>query len=217
MKFKSFVILFALVALNSCIVKSLHPFYTKESIAFEKSFIGKWKDNKGDIWNVKSFQDMFNEDFVGEEKPSEEDLKTLEKIKHNYLVEYVSQGRKAFFMATPFKIKDQLLLNFTPYSHDDAGINSLLSSHLLNTHSVVKFDIVNNSEIDIKWLDEERIEDLLKTSKIRVKHEIIGIQEDFLLTANSTELYQFLEKYLASNIENKWKSSSEFKLKKLNV
>ncbi len=217
MKFKSFFIVFAVITLNSCIVKSLHPFYTKESIAFEKAFIGEWMDDKGGVWNVKSFQEVFNEDFGYGEKPSEEDLKILEKLKHNYLIEYVSKDRKAFFMATPFKIKEQLLLDFTPYSHDDAGINSLLSSHLLGTHSVVKFDIANNSEINIKWLDEERIEDLLKNSKIRIKHEIIGIQEDFLLTANSTELYQFLEKYLASNLEDKWKSSSKFKLKKKNA
>lgn len=211
------IILFSVLVLNSCIVKSLHPFYIQEAISFEEKFVGDWKDNKGAIWHVESFKAMFDKEFNSKNKPSKEDLAAFEKYKYNYYVEYTSNDKKAAFMATPFKVKNQLLLDFTPYIQDDTGLNSLLSSHLINAHSVVKFDMINNDNVDIKWLDENRIKDLFKNSKIRIKHETIGIQEDFLLTADSKELYEFLEKYLASSVENKWKSTSDKKLSRYNV
>ena len=37
-------LLLALLLFNSCIVKSLFPFYTQDTIYFEKKFIGNWEE-----------------------------------------------------------------------------------------------------------------------------------------------------------------------------
>lgn len=92
MKFKSVIIVIAFLVLNSCILKSLHPFYTKDSISFQQKFIGEWKDNKEGIWSVKSFHNIFNKEFNLKKTPSKEEQKELEKYKDSYIIEYLKSA-----------------------------------------------------------------------------------------------------------------------------
>jgi len=56
MKTRNFLLALSLLILSSCIVKSLHPFYTKKSIFFEKRLIGNWQDTKKGSWKVIQFK-----------------------------------------------------------------------------------------------------------------------------------------------------------------
>ena len=58
-------IIFTVIALmlSSCIVKSLYPFYTKDTISFEKKFLGIWKDKDPDNqWIIASIKDYWQEE-----------------------------------------------------------------------------------------------------------------------------------------------------------
>ena len=73
----------------------------------------------------------------------------------------------------------------------------------------------NNGQIEIRWLDEGKIEDLFKERKIKIQHETFGLlNENYLLTANSKELQKFIAKYMASNDAEKWETSTKFTLSK---
>jgi hypothetical protein len=215
MKIKNLTILFCLLLLTSCVVKSLHPFYTNETISFDESFIGNWKDSKNGIWKVISFKDeIMKENPI--KKMKKEDLILSEKYSASYYIERLYKGITVVYLVTPFKINNQKFLDFLPLEHQSNNDN-LLKIHTIYTHSLVKYDVQKNGEIEIRWLDEDKIEDLFKENKIKIKHEIIGaLDRTYLLTANSKELQKFVKKYMNSNDDGKWETSIKFTLSKIN-
>lgn len=234
MKTKNLIFAICLLLFTSCVVKSLHPFYTKETIYFDENFIGEWQDKKEGNWRVIRFGNMLfadnetnfdslftkgNLDFkikIRRKELTKEDKKLYSKYKNSYYIQREYKDKKIVFVATPFKINNQTFLDFLPLEHQD-DIDNLLESHSIYTHSLVKYDIKKNGEVEIKWLDEDKIEELFKQKNIKIKHEIVGVLDSkYLLTASSLELQKFIKKYMASNDDEKWNTSTKFTLTKTN-
>jgi hypothetical protein len=57
MKSFSLVLILALL-LSSCVVKSLHAFYTPDIVYFEQKFIGNWLDSEKANWTILPFKDV---------------------------------------------------------------------------------------------------------------------------------------------------------------
>lgn len=219
MKTKIITLLALVLLLNSCIVKSLHPFYTKNTISFEQRFIGNWEDNKKGKWEILSFKDELLKDskVTKASELSKEDLAAYNQYKDGYIVNYTEKDKKSIFLAIPFIINNQLFIDFTPLDFDIEQLNDLASLHLLPTHSLVKFDIINDDMISIKWFDQSKISELLESNKIKIKYEKVGIDDTYLLTASSEELEKFIAKYMSSKDENKWKTDIKFNLQRVDA
>ena len=216
MKTRSLILLCCLAIFSSCIVKSIQPFYIAGSTEYQEYLVGDWIDNKKASWTVVSFMQMFLEENKDWSKVSEEDKAAYEKYKDGYLITYTKKDSESVFMAMPFKIDEQLFMDFIPFDYEDIN-NDLVSQHLLRTHSVAKIDKLENDKLNITWLDEGRLTDLFEKDQLKLKYEIVGIDETFVLTATSEELYAFLKKYMKADIENKWDSSEKFTLTKANA
>ena len=216
MKIRNAILGTCLILLNSCVVKSLNPFYTKETISFDESFIGDWKDSKKGSWKVISFKDEMTKTSPVK-KMKKDELKIYQEYKDSYYIQRIFKGREVLFIATPFKINNQKFLDFFPLNHQNE-VDNLLESHSIYTHSLVKYNVQKNGEIEIRWLDEDKIEALFKERKIKIKHEAVGLlQENYLLTASSKELQKFIKKYMASNDAEKWNTSTKFTLSKIDA
>ncbi len=216
MKTRSLILLCLLAFFSSCIVKSIQPFYIAEATEYQKHLIGEWTDDKKATWTVVSFKDTFLEDNKDWTKVSDEDKVAYQKYKDGYFIIRTKNDNESVFMAMPFKIDEQLFMDFIPFDYEDIS-NDLVSQHLLRTHSVAKIDTLESNTLNITWLDESRLTDLFKKDKLKLKHEKVGIDESFILTATSKELYAFLKKYMKADIENKWESSEKFTLTKTNA
>tara|TARA_R110000868_G_C10960042_1_gene768435 strand:- start:5141 stop:5581 length:441 start_codon:yes stop_codon:yes gene_type:complete len=138
--------------------------------------------------------------------------------KNGYVVYFEKDSTKSSFLAMPFKINNQLFLDFTPIEdkESDDSKNDLYKLHLIETHTLAKFDALNDNEISIKWLSSKKLEQLLNEQRIKIEHEKVGFAETVLLTASSEELVKFIKKYMDSKDEDKWKTDVEFNLKKVN-
>jgi len=216
-KFFSVFIVLALL-FTSCVIKSLHAFYTKDILHFEKQFVGQWSDSEKGHWNVEPFKEVF----LVENHKTYADLDAEEKqmyddYKEGYAVYYEKDSTKTTFLAMPFLINNQLFLDFTPIEDReiDQAHNDLYKMHLMNTHSLAKLDFESSDSASIKWLDQDKIEALLKADKIKIKYEKVGFDQTILLTASSEELVKFIEKYMKSEDDDKWKTDIEFNLKRL--
>jgi hypothetical protein len=224
----------SMLLLASCVVKSLNPFHTRDTIYFDKNFIGEWEDSKKGNWKVIKFENVFlsdtkkdwepkfvngyleNEIEISKKNLSKEEKELYTSYKDSYYILREYKNSKVAFIATPFKINNQSFLDFIPVDTQD-NIDNLLESHSIYTHSLVKYDLRKNGEIEIRWLDEDKIENLFEQKKIKIKHEIIGMLNDkYLLTASSEELQKFVKKYMASDDSEKWKTSTKFTLNRLN-
>jgi len=217
MKTKGLILILTVSLFSSCIVKSLQPFYTKASLKFNEKLLGSWTDNKNGQWTIASVRDEFIKDRKEGIEFSEDDKKAFQNYKDGYIINYVKKDNEAGFIAMPFKIDQQYFLDFIPIEIDDEEINSLAAEHLLKTHSVAKLDFTKDDAVRLSWLSEEKITDLINANRMRLKHERIGPEEILLLSAKSEELYAFLEKYLSSNVEDKWKKSDMLTLVNTNA
>tara|TARA_R110001606_G_C15373617_1_gene649777 strand:+ start:186 stop:902 length:717 start_codon:yes stop_codon:yes gene_type:complete len=235
MKIKNTLLVITFILLlSSCVVKSLNPFYTKETISFDKNFIGEWIDSKKGNWKVVKFENVFlsntkknwepkfvngyldNEVEISKKSLSKEDKKLYAEYKDSYYLLREYKNKKVAFIATPFKINNQTFLDFIPVDTQE-DIDNLLESHSVYTHSLVKYDLRKNGEIEIRWLDEDKIESLFEQKKIKIKHEVFGMLNDkYLLTASSKDLQKFVQKYMASDDSEKWETSTKFTLNRLN-
>lgn len=213
MKILKFVgVVMILLSLQACIVKSIQPFYVSEAVSFEKSLLGKFTDNKQGEWEIMSFKEAFEKDNDDVKKHSKEDIEALKKYYQAYVVNQVKQEKEATFLMVPFKVYNETFLDFTPIAFDDSDNNSLVMQHLLKTHSVAKMTRLENNVIQLQWLDEKPINELLNKGQLKLKHETVGVDETLVLTATSEELYQFLRKFVKSDIEDKWNNSETYNL-----
>lgn len=214
MKTKAIILLVSVLLFSSCIVKSIQPFYTKDSLSYNKNLIGKWADQKGGQWEVISMKEEFIKDKKEGLMFSDDDKKAYENYKEGYFINYIKKEKEVSFIAMPFTLDDQYFVDFIPFDINIDAINSLASEHLLKTHSVAKLDINSDKNVTFSWLSEERIKNLFNENTLRLKHETVGPEEALLLIASSQELTAFLKKYLKADIKDKWKSSDALTLVK---
>ena len=217
MKTRILLLLALFFLFNSCIVHSLFPFYTSESLYFEKKFIGTWEGSDQGKWDVLLFQEVLLRENK-KDQPSELDedqLRIYNKYKNGYVVYFEKDSTKSSFLAMPFRINDQLFLDFTPIEDKESEKlgNDMYRMHLIETHSLAKFDVISEKEINLKWFSSDKLKELLDEDKIKIKHEKVGFGETVLLTASSEELQQFIKKYLDSKDASKWETDVEVNLK----
>jgi hypothetical protein len=185
---------------------------------------GEWNTKKAS-WTFKSFEKLWKEEQKKNQKLSAEGKELFERYKNSYIFEYQDIGKKeknedlsfGTFVVTPFKVNNELMLNFIPLEYETEDINNLAAQHILNTNSVCLVEFTNDKSIKLKWLTEDVVSKLIENQNLKIKHEKTGVNnEDLILTANSKELYRFLEKFLASNIEDKWEKDQTYTLSKNN-
>jgi hypothetical protein len=214
MKTRIILIIGCLLLFNSCILKSLQPFYIAKAISYQEGLLGNWKDNQKGTWNIASFKTLFEREHEEFPELSKEDRAIYNKYKQAYFVTYTEKEKEATFIAMPFKVNDKLFIDFAPFDSGLENENELLAQHLIRTHSIAKVEVVNNKKMQIKWLDESKVQELQEKNEIRLQHEKIGIDETFVLTATSNELYKFIEKFEATRSEDQWGSSDEVTLER---
>ncbi|MEE9363684.1 MAG: hypothetical protein V3U92_13880 [Cellulophaga sp.] len=211
MKAKSILLIAIILLCNSCILKSLQPFYIAKAIAYEKLLIGEWQDNNKNQWAITSLEDKFKQEQKDSSSISKEEIQFFKKHEKGYFISYTKDNKVTEFIAMPFKINNQILLDVMLFEFDN-GLNNLTQNHLLPIHSVAKIDLLPNNEIVITWLAENNVLELIREGKIKIKHEIMGILQNLILTENSEDLYNFLTKYVTAKDETIWSKTYKYKL-----
>ena len=91
-------------------------------------------------------------------------------------------------------IKEHLYMDFLPRPLKAKELSGRFASNYLYTHTFAKCTFEGGSLV-IHPFDGEYIQTLIEQKRIRLKHEIIGDEEDIILTASTEELRAFIEKY----------------------
>ena len=214
MKARIIISVLALLLLNSCIVKSLFPFFTKDTIHFEKSLLGNWADSKNNEWKISSLKEKIKEENKDDKQAIADDLGIFKDYAEGYYIE----NNKSHYLAVPFKINNQLFIDFLPFSPENEfeEIPTLVSYHYVTAHSLVKVDVTNN-KLSLKWLDSDKLEKLLDEKKIKIEYTQTLDFPSYLLTASSEELQKFIKKYMASDDTDKWSTDVELDLHKIDA
>lgn len=182
-----FPILLIAIILQSCLVKSLQPFFTEKDIIFKKELTGTWEDKDSSQWAIK--QHMVFNGIMKSEKP---DLA--------YDITLADKKGTSRFIAHLFLLEGQLYLDF--YPEDISCGNDLAGFHMVATHSLAKIGLAGG-KITIGWYNEEWLTDLFNKNRIRISHQRVPYDVDqknpesmqVVLTASTDELQKFVKKY----------------------
>ncbi|WP_370479041.1 hypothetical protein [Tamlana flava] len=199
---------------SSCIIRSLYPFYTKDTIYFEERFLGTWEgfDGKPNKWIVVSVEDVYHVQNALDMRNCKGPLcreRITTEIEAYFLIIKV-KDEIAIYLMTPFKIKNDLFLDVFPinnYCSDGSGngceMKEDFKSFNIKTHSLLKLDVLNNDTVKMHLFDKFELRKLIENNKIKIKYHKIeqsdGTKDNlYLLTASSVELQRFIEKFIRS-------------------
>jgi hypothetical protein len=182
------IILTALLAfiMSSCLVKSLHPFYTDKDLVYKPELAGQWLGPDSAQWVIrqhKVFAGLFKDD-----KPT-----------NSYDITCTDNKGTSKFLAHLFSLDNQLYLDF--YLPDMEG-QDLALMHLIHAHTLAKVELAKD-QITIKWYNEEWLIKLFNENRIRIGHERVPYDPDeknpdnfqVVLTAPTADLQKFIVKY----------------------
>ena len=182
------IILIALIAIttSSCLVKSLHPFYTEKDVIYKPELLGNWQGKDSSTWEISQ-----HKGFAGIFKP--------EQNGNAYDIKFTDKNGTSKFLAHLFTVNNQLYLDF--YLPDMQG-QDLAVMHMIPAHTLARVELANK-QITINWYNEEWLIKLFNENRIRIAHERIPYDLDeknpdnfqVILTAPTAELQKFIDKY----------------------
>ena len=196
-----------LVTASSC-VTTLQPLVTYNSAIADNRLEGAWEQD-GQEYIV---QKVFNSDFYKKNKKdleksreknngqlSEKEKKDSVLYSKSYLIKYSKEGVQYLLFGNMIKLNGGLFMNFTPVvmtstnSTNEDSVIDLPSRH--NSYTIARVQFTNTSIMKLDFIDGDFLYKQIKAGRMKIKNETDELYDTFLITASTTELQQFLEKY----------------------
>lgn len=92
------------------------------------------------------------------------------------------------------KISGDLYVDFVPLPKGDKLRQGAFAANYISGHTFAKINFQNDL-LSLEMFDGDFIEDLLRSRRVRLSHEILGEDGNLVLTASTDELRSFIEKY----------------------
>lgn len=208
MKKMIFPLSILLISASSC-VTSLQPLITHNTAVADARIEGTWEQD-GQEYLV---QKVFNSDFYKKNKKdleksrkennnnqlSEKDKKDSILFSKSYMIKYTKDGIQYLLFGSMIKLSDRLFINFTPVDITSTDSTDELSeinlANRINSYTIARVQFSNNSLMKLDFIDGGYLYDQIKAGHMKIKNETDELYDSFLITASTSELQQFLEKY----------------------
>ncbi len=125
------------------------------------------------------------------------ELSSSEELPYYILTHEEIDGRDTtttYLVVNMTEIGGDTYLDFIPFPKGDKRRQGTFGSNYITGHTFAKVDFTGD-EFSIYMFDSSFIEDLIKSRKVRLRHEKIGMDESIVLTASTEELRAFIAKY----------------------
>ena len=178
------------VLLAGC-VPSLNPLYTEKDLVFDPALLGVWSEveNSTDGWTFRK------------------------KDEKSYLLVIQDGEKSSPFVVHLVQLGKYRFLDLYP---DEAGLRDLncegtFKMTLIPGHLFLKVSQIEPT-LKMATLDPEWLDKLLKKSPRALRHQRLGEDKGFVLTASTKELQKFMLKYV--HTKEAFGEPSEFKREK---
>jgi len=196
-----------LVTASSC-VTTLQPLVTYNTAIADNRLEGAWEKD-GQEYIV---QKVFNSDFY---KKNQKDLEKSRKENNgqlsvkdkrdsvlyskSYMIKYSKDGIQYLLFGSMIKLNGRLFMNFTPADMTEIDTTNTETeinlSDRLNSYTIARVQFTNSNIMKLDFIDGGYLSDQIKAGHMKIKNETDELYDTFLITASTTELQQFLEKY----------------------
>ena len=90
-------------------------------------------------------------------------------------------------------------MNFTPEDMTQIDTNNkeieVNLSNRLDSYTIARVQFTNSNTMKLDFIDGGYVYDQIKAGRMKIKNETDELYDTFLITASTTELQQFFEKY----------------------
>lgn len=198
----------SIVSLSSC-VTSLQPITTYDRAITDNRVIGNWT-HENDGFKIEPFpQSKLAKEMAklphGQREmiPSLTGDETTDSIFHSkmYIVSFERNKATYHMAAALMKIGNSVFMDLFPLLMQDTKVKEDLSNpYSLNYDyqggfSMAKVELNSNQQLTLKFIDGSFVKTQILAGRMRLKHEKDPLFDTFMITASTSELRQFLEKY----------------------
>ena len=205
---KTFLILSILTIIISSCVTSLQPIVTYQNALPDSRLEGTWEYDGQKYLIQKLFNSDFYEKYKEQMKKDNKDLsQQLSANEKNdsilysksYMVKYTKDNLEYHLFGSMTKLNGRLFLNLTPADLNSVGGNGepddLIFDSRLFTHTIARLEFTGKNAIKLDFIDGGFLYDQIKAGRLKIKNVSDELYDTFLITASTSELQQFLEKY----------------------
>jgi hypothetical protein len=186
----------------SCLT-TLQPLVTDNNIITDERITGNWQYEDATI-QIKKLEQLL-------EMENDRDLRIITRntrhsgttnsvfLSKTYELTFNKNGVLYSMVGAITSIQNDLFIEFSPMLVNDPknaeGSGFEWNNTYLPSFTIARLHIKNNHAIDIQFLNGDFIKEQIRAGNMRIKHEHNDLFNTFLITASSSELKQFLEKY----------------------
>ena len=196
-----------IVILHSSCLTSLHPLVTAETISADNRLVGNWVTD-GETVQIKKITDSepYNSlikiqpvtRIAGEVRPQQKKEDSI-MYANGYSVFFRKGDIEYFMFGAMTRIGNSQYIDLLPVIVNDPENQEMngyeYSNDYLPTFTMAKLEMTGNNTLTLRFLNGDFIKEQLRQGNIRIKHEKDDLFDNFLVTASSSELRQFLTKY----------------------
>ena len=208
MKKTIFIISIAILVTASSCVTTLQPLVTYNTAIADNRLEGGWEQD-GEQYIV---QKVFNSDFFKKNQKdleksrkenngqlSEKDKRDSVLFSKSYLIKYSKDGIQYLLFGSLIKLNGRLFMNFKPVDMTEVDTSNaeieINLSNRLDSYTIARVQFTNKNIMKLDFIDGGYLHDQIKAGHMKIKNETDELYDTFLITASTTELQQFLEKY----------------------
>ena len=208
MKKTIFIISIAILVTASSCVTTLQPLVTYNTAIADNRLEGGWEQD-GEQYIV---QKVFNSDFFKKNQKdleksrkenngqlSEKDKRDSVLFSKSYLIKYSKDGIQYLLFGSLIKLNGRLFMNFKPVDMTEIDTSNaeieINLSNRLDSYTIARVQFTNNNIMKLDFIDGGYLYEQIKAGRMKIKNETDELYDTFLITASTTELQQFLEKY----------------------
>jgi len=198
---------FTLLFFTGCLT-TLHPIFTEKDLVFDPRLTGNWKKTKDG--STATYRQA-NRNDLEELSPS---------LKRNAARIFIREEKdalgnvKSTFYAFMVKLGKYYYMDYYPSGIDkNESVDEFFAAHYVAMHSIYRIRFTDNLSFDIQQLDAGYLEKLIRNKQVRIRHEVTD-DGDYLITAPTEELQQYLIKY--SDVPEAYSNDNSATYKKIN-
>ncbi len=187
---------------NGCFLKSVHPLVSEEEAILVEGLEGIWESEDHRWTFINDFEKFPHLNKYLRER-AELDIELEEEEEENsglmnrfaILFENLedSSSNVVLFVGLVTELDNSYFLDLSLL---EAGmmlnLSSFIDNHFFPVHTFSKISIHDN-QLDIEFFKSSFISDLISSNRVRIKHE--KTDDSILITASTSELKKFVEKY----------------------
>ena len=193
-----FLIFFPIMILQSCIT-SLQPLVTKNTAVTDSRLTGTWNSDGQDYTIQKVFESDFykkNKDGSMAPPPFKRDSVLFSR---SYLIHYMKNKIKYDLYGSMIQLNGDYYMNFFQANMDQDDTTGLemevCPTCLLQTYTIARIRFSNSNTIKLDFINGDFLYKQINAGRMKLKHETDDLYDTFLITASTSELQQFIQKY----------------------